>query len=223
MQIFVFSRRIYQHRLVDDALLHANMLLLKINSYTVHYTDDDTTQADVKERKIRLPPADLSAEKMGTKLGLPQGWKATINGKRYSILSPDGRLFRTIKAAMEYMDEAAGDPPWRTGDHEFIGLRVIYTSHHKPSARRTVDVVQEGQVTGWISETDVDRQGAPGYVSEKTGKPAALFHVTFKDDPSHPYARYLLDYIDLEEGELLEMLVEEPPSKRQRVNGESKS
>ena len=189
-------------------------------SYTVHYTDDDSTQADVKERMIRLAPPDLEAEELATALGLPAGWKATMNAKRYTIISPDGQHFRTKKSALDFiatMEDAAGDPPWRTSDHEFIGLRVKYTSQHKPSARRTIDVVQVGQVTGWISETDVDRHGDPGYVNDRIGMPAALFHVIFNDEPGHPYAKYLLHSIDAEEEEVLEMLMDEPPSKKAKI------
>jgi len=180
----------------------------------------------VEERTIRFAPPDTTAEKMAEKLGLPVGWKATMTAKRYTITSPDNQHFRTKKAAMDYVaamnkddDDAAGDPPWRNAEHEFIGLRVRYTSQHKPSARRTVDVIQEGFVTGWISETDLDRQGEPGYVSEKTGLPTALFHVTFKDDPGHPYYKHLLDSIDLEEGEVLEMLLGDPPAKKAKTEG----
>lgn len=185
------------------------ILTEKEHRYTVHYTDDESTQANVEERMIQVAPPDF--EKMATKLGLPQGWKAVMNGKRYTIISPDNQHFRTKKAAMDYLaslDDTVGDPPWRRSGHEFIGMHVTYISQHKTSVRRTIDVVQEGLVTGWISETDLDKQGEPGYVNEVNGMPTALFHITFKNEPQHQYCNYLLDSVDLEEGEVLGMLIQ---------------
>lgn len=160
---------------------------------------------------IRPSPPDFLSEKMATKLGLPPGWKAVMNGKRYTIISPDNQQFSTKKSAMDYLatlDNTAGDPPWRQSGHEFIGMHITFTSQHKTSARRTINVVQEGLVAGWISETDLDQQGEPGYVNEVNGKPTALFHITFKNEPGHPYCKYLLDSVDLEEGEVLGMLIQ---------------
>jgi hypothetical protein len=34
---------------------------------------------------------------------------------------------------------------------------------------------------GWISETDVDSEGNPGFVSSTTDKPAKLFHAVFDE------------------------------------------
>jgi hypothetical protein len=81
---------------------------------------------------------------------------------------------------------------------------------------RSVSIDQIGKVTGWISETDTDRYGEPGYVSEVTNKPASLFHIVFQDAPGHPYMKYLLDFQDMEEGEVLKYLLEEgePPAKK---------
>jgi hypothetical protein len=95
------------------------------------------------------------------------------------------------------------------GGNEYVGRRVLHTVEHKASARRTVKVEQHGTVTGWIGETDVDRAGQPGFVSERTGQPANLYHVRFDEVPYHPYASMLLDGIDLEGHELEQCLVEE--------------
>lgn len=75
-------------------------------------------------------------------------------------------------------------------------------------------VTHEGTVVGWISETDVDSAGDPGFVSDKTGKPARLFHVTFPEDAHHQYASLLIQSQDLEEYEVLDCLIpqEEAPT-----------
>jgi hypothetical protein len=51
------------------------------------------------------------------------------------------------------------------------------------------------------------QDGNPGFVSERTGQPANLFHVVFDDDPNHPYASQLLDTQDMEEYEVLDCLL----------------
>jgi len=98
---------------------------------------------------------------------------------------------------------------------------VIYVQEHKPSSRRTVTIEQVGTVVGWISETDVDRAGEPGFVSERTGEPARLYHVAFEDEPHHPYASLLIQEQDFEEYELLECLLPEdeagPQKKKART------
>jgi len=112
-----------------------------------------------------------------------------------------------------------GDPPWRITDHEFLGRLIRWTQEHAVTARRTIKVEQIGRVVGWISETDVDQAGEPGFVSEKTGQPAKLFHVVFEDEPHmHPYASYLVESQDLEEFEVEQTLIpeDEVPSKKQR-------
>jgi hypothetical protein len=77
-------------------------------------------------------------------------------------------------------------------------------------------------VSGWISEEDKDRKGEPGYICEATGKPVNLFHVVFDDVPGHPYAKEMLDFQDMEEGEVRSILVDEetvePPSKSANQN-----
>ena len=58
-----------------------------------------------------------------------------------------------------------------------------------------------GTVAGWISYKDVDKDGEAGFESERTGKPADLFHVIFDDSST-------LDYQDLEEYEITECLAD---------------
>ena len=95
---------------------------------------------------------------------------------------------------MEVVDE--GDPPWRTNDHPFLSRRVRWTPPednpdlpHEPSI---------GTVVGWISETDVDSEGNPGFESSRTGEPAALFHVMF-DDFEQDFEEWELEEIFLDE------------------------
>lgn len=143
------------------------------------------------------------------------------------MISPTGERFTTKKAAMEFFNELGpqlaeeqdvGDPPWRTEGHEWIGRSVKWTSSHKISSRRTVDIAQEGRITGYIQKTDVDKEGNPGFISEASGEPADLFHVVFPEDKNHPYFSHLLTSQDLEEYEVLENLLEEKeePAKRKR-------
>lgn len=162
---------------------------------------------------------------------------------RLQFYNPENEHFKSKKAALDYLAtlEEADDPPWRTDGHELIGKSVEYVMEHRLSGKRTVEIRQPGTVTGWISEEDTDRHGEPGYVCEDTGKPACLFHVEFKDDPSHPYRNQMIDFQDMEEHEVRNMLVkeekeeleekeeqpekvqeeseetEEPPAKRARV------
>ena len=105
-----------------------------------------------------------------------------------------------------------GDPPWRTTGHDYIGRAVLYSQEHAVSARRKITVEQTGKVVGWISATDVDKAGEPGFVSETTGQPANLFHVEFDDTISpqnHPYPSYLVQSQDLEEFEVEACLIPE--------------
>ena len=55
-----------------------------------------------------------------------------------------------------------------------------------------------GKILGWIADTDVDKVGEPGFVSESTGKPACLFHVKFGSSntiDSQDYEEYELEFI----------------------------
>jgi hypothetical protein len=186
--------------------------------YQVQYGFDNSKQSGVEEELIK--PRDLVKDPSETalELGLGQGWEAVeAGGKRWKITDPEGVSYKSKTAALKAYklvlstekEMEGGDPPWRTVGNEYLGRRVVWTTKHAASARRTVDVDQVGTMTGYISETDVDQSGEPGFVSEKTGKPAKLFHVAFDDEPSHPYASYLVQSQDLEEDELLECMVPE--------------
>ena len=85
------------------------------------------------------------------------------------------------------------DPPWRTDGNNYLGKRVKHTFLD--------GVTGMGTITGWISDTDMDREGNPGFVSEKTNKPACLFHVTM--DSTCAVASQ-----DFEEYELEDILME---------------
>ena len=186
--------------------------------YQVQYGFDNSKQSGVEEELIQ--PRDLvkDPEQTALELGLGPGWEAVESGgKRWKITDPEGVSYKSKAAAVKAYKLAVsteremegGDPPWRTVGNEYLGRRVVWTTKHAASARRTVDVDQVGTLTGYISETDVDQSGEPGFVSERTGKPAKLFHVAFDDEPSHPYASYLVQSQDLEEDELLECMVPE--------------
>ena len=50
----------------------------------------------------------------------------------------------------------------------------------------------------WIADTDVDREGNPGFICSRTGRPARLFHAIFDHFEQ-----------DFEEWELEECFIEE--------------
>jgi len=207
--------------------------------YTVHYTEEDSTQKNISQDLIRPAPQKRKKRKLeeeqdgeeqadqatqdemndvdlatAQSIGLPEGWTArNEGGRKWDIRGPDGSKYRSKKAALDYIkyhlqkEELEGDPPWRKTDHKYLGNRIKWSHKVKYSGRRYVDISQIGTVVGWISDTDVDKNGDPGFVSEKTGEPAELFNVKFDDDPNHPYANHLLDEQDLEEYELLDCLL----------------
>jgi hypothetical protein len=195
--------------------------------YQVQYVQDHSKQTGVDERLIR-PRQDLNhdAFALAKQQGFGEGWQATANGKRWKIIAPDGTVYTSKKAALEAFHEVdstpaveEGDPPWRTTQHEYLGRSILWTTTHNISARRNISVDQVGKVVGWIAETDVDKAGLPGFVSERTKEPARLFHIKFPDDHSHPYASYLVSSQDLEEHELEGCLIPEdelPPTKKAR-------
>lgn len=102
----------------------------------------------------------------------------------------------------EFWEETEGDdPPWRITGHEFIGKKIV------------VDSDIDGLIVGWIAETDMDKHGQPGYVSETDGKPAALFHVQFDNNGT-------VETQDFEEYEILNFLLQGKKSSR---NGSDES
>ena len=204
--------------------------------YAVQYSADQSKQSGVAEEWIRpRPEVAVDATQPAQALGLGPGWTARSSGRhRWTITSPDGIVFTSKKqalaayahsitstggpyaAAATATATAPGDPPWRTTGNVYLGRKVFWTSLHHASARRTVSIDQIGTVVGWISETDVDAAGQPGFRSEQSGQPARLYHVVFADDPNHPYAYHLLQCQDLEEEELLEALIPLPDDQPSR-------
>jgi hypothetical protein len=171
---------------------------------------------------------DAEGLHLAAEMGLPEGWTASVKPKsRFLFISPDGKKRFTSKRAVfsflgeepsvnkrkmgkenasvnddddddedaEIEDQVEGDdPPWRTDGHNYLQRRVKYEIPEGESFL--------GTVTGWISADDKDSAGNPGFISERDGKPAALFHVTF--DLNSTIASQ-----DLEEFELLSCLLEE--------------
>ena len=95
---------------------------------------------------------------------------------------------KKVKEDEFWEEEEGDDPPWRITGHEFIGKKIDVDSNI-------------GLIVGWIAETDVDKNGQPGYVSESDGKPAALFHVQFETNS-------VLETQDFEEFEGLNYLLQ---------------
>jgi hypothetical protein len=195
-------------------------------TYQVYYAADGSKQTGVEERFIRHRLTEKDPAATAAELGLPAGWRAWSAGHhKYKVQGPDGQTYKSKRAALEAVAAASareeGDPPWRTTGSEYLGRRILWKTEYKASARRSVTLEQLGEVVGWISETDVDSAGEPGFVSEATGRPAVLYHIKFQDEPHHPYATQLLDQLDVEEYELLECLLpeeeDEPTKKKART------
>lgn len=189
--------------------------------YQVYYPSDGSKQTGVEEEKIR-PTVTKDPHILAASIGLDESWQAITDGHgKWKIISPAGTVYPSKRAALE--DFAKGtkksssqsdqiqpedDPPWRTTGHEYLGRQIKWSIEHKVTSRRVISVDQFGVVEGWISERDVDSAGNPGFLSEKTGSPAALFHVVFYDDPNmHAYGSIFVESVDLEEYELVERLV----------------
>jgi len=206
--------------------------------YTVYYPHDDTEQKLVCEEDIELMD---DPTKVAEDLGL-SGWQAKLTGKKWKFTSPDGKTFTSKTAALKHKKKVArgkageeqeesncpdlseGDPPWRTTGHEYLGRRVKMSIQHQKSATRTVTVDQYGTVVGWIADTDVDTNGEPGFVSERTGNPANLFSVVFDDEPNHPYLSLLVQSQDLEEYELKRVFLppqDTPPKKKFKLKSDA--
>jgi len=139
------------------------------------------------KKKVEYTAEQLRAAK---DMGLPRGWAVVKEGDFSSIMKdPEGKKYKTQKAAfaaagMETQTTTSGrkrkaaeeeevvvdegDPPWRTEGHEYLLRQVQWSG-------------ATGIVTGWISETDVDSNGEPGFVCSETGKPARLYHAVFDE------------------------------------------
>lgn len=147
--------------------------------YSVVYHGDNATQDEIAEEDIR-PGEDPS--ELAVFLGFDATWSATRQGSRFSIVSPDGYIFPSKKAALKHFRnlkngrdgsgsskkrkasekkeaEDAGDPPWRRGGNDLIGRKVKWTFQHKASARRQITIEQVGLIEGYIDESDTDRVG----------------------------------------------------------------
>jgi len=167
----------------------------------------------LKMLHVPMPPLDCEEDTdacLAQSWGLPGGWKAyKAANQHYRITSPKGKRYRsklqvlnmfglesnTKNAKNDYVRSAMeeeGDPPWRREEHEYFERIVRYN---------TGDEVQEGKVTGWLDSRDLDSEGNPAFVSERTGKPATLFHVNF--------AKGDVLFVDLEEYELMECLLKD--------------
>jgi hypothetical protein len=162
---------------------------------------------------------------------------------RLKITSPTGEVYASKKRALDAFhgtgksapakeSAAAGsnvvvagnrysipdrDPPWRTTGHPYLGRRIVYTTEHAVTSRRTVVVDQVGFVTAWLADTDVTRRGQPAFVSSRNNnQPANLYFVTFPEDANNQYANRLIPSTELEEHDLLECFVPEPASKARK-------
>lgn len=184
--------------------------------------------SSAKKQKKVAATASPNKFELAEEMGLPEGWSVTVAPKsRFTFCSPNGKKFyskkavfthlgkdespkkgrtkssagkktksqlkKNVKAAFEALVEE-GDPSWRTDGHKFLGKRIQYEVSDGYSAF--------GTVTGWISKDDKDKEGEAGFISETSGKPAALFHVTF--DTNSRIASQ-----DLEEYEVVECLVDD--------------
>ena len=153
-------------------------------------------------------------------LGFPIGWTARLkSNNRYDIRSPnDSHKFKTKRAAFDFLEENPhlvteeksyvqkdnplkaeaddGDPPWRREGHKYIGKTIKYAHQMNSSKKKSSKVTylhHHGTITGWLSETDVDSEGNPAFLSERNGKPAQLFHISFSPETNNG-----LLFVDLE-------------------------
>jgi hypothetical protein len=201
-----------------DAVIARRTKTLHSFKYQVQYTDHGASKQTVEEEALRYPPHVQDPKLTASKLGFGDGWSATVTaGTRYKIKSPDGTVYTSKKKAWEAYQEtlqqttttSVGDPPWRTTGSDYLGRTIEWKATHAISSRRLVEVVQRGTVVGWIRETDVDKAGQPGFVSEASGEPARLYHVVFDAEPNHPYPSLQAQSQDLEEYELQACLLPE--------------
>lgn len=176
-----------------------------------------TSASAKKKRKTKAKEEyipDVEGLHVAAEMGLPEGWTAFAKSKsRFTFLSPDGTERFTSKTAVfdhidnlidttsqevpiasESLPAEGEDPPWRTDGHKFLQKRV--------NCQNSAGGMDEGTITGWISAEDLDKDGNPGFISERDGIPAALFHVTFHSGTN-------VASQDLEEFELIDVLVDE--------------
>ncbi|KAL7504745.1 hypothetical protein ACHAXN_002322 [Cyclotella atomus] len=114
-----------------------------------------------------------------------------------------------ILAGEKVIDE--GDPPWRTTGHVLLGRSAMLP-------RKKI----MGKVVGWISETDVDSKGNPGFVSTKTGQPACLFHVATDDcEYEQDFEQFELERILIDEKEVENDIDEEAAADNDFVEKDS--
>lgn len=205
----------------------------KQNGIPEEFIRPDTTTTPITPKD----EDDPSHHQMAVDMGLGPDWKAIPLPNRrggWKIVDPQGQVYSRKKAALDayrgpmsisakgkkikngvvVVVDDAGDPPWRLDGHEYLGRTVSWSRSLAVTARRTITVEQIGRVAAWISDTDVDRAGRPGFVSDVTGQPAKLFRVVFDSEPHfHPYPQHLVLSQDLEESELLPCLVTDDPPK----------
>ena len=163
-----------------------------------HYTEFSYPRAESMKAGALPEELDFAEE-----LGFPAGWSARENkNSNYLIYGPKKErrftskreayafaglkvppLDRTPKQQTE--EEEEEDPPWRLSGHKFIGRKVEIPSDDGSSL--------VGTIVGWIADTDVDKDGEPGFVSEETGQPACLFSVYYGDGTSQDFEEHELE------------------------------
>ena len=176
--------------------------------YDVHYKVDDAMQPNVREDKIRATkktqkkkratpkkkPGRKRAAESNTDMETPKPKKkrGRPSGSKNKKKSPEET--NPMSQIDFSLDE--GDPPWRTTGHDYLLREIMWTPPSEEGGEDNIPV--SGTVVAFIADTDVDSEGNPGFISEKTGKPANLFHVIFDEFDQ-----------DFEEWEIEECFVEE--------------
>ena len=176
--------------------------------YDVHYKVDDAMQPNVREDKIRATkktqkkkratpkkkPGRKRAAESNTDMVTPKPKKkrGRPSGSKNKKKSPEET--NPMSQIDFSLDE--GDPPWRTTGHDYLLREIMWTPPSEEGGEDNIPV--SGTVVAFIADTDVDSEGNPGFISEKTGKPANLFHVIFDEFDQ-----------DFEEWEIEECFVEE--------------
>lgn len=189
--------------------------ILKSNRFTVQYTNDESTQTNVCLERIRELPSNKNKKnkKNHTKkrkaaeiddddedeLDLHETASSPTKSKSKNTpkkAKPKSKSPSKKSKGNNPMPIEEGDPPWRTNGHAYLGKRIEY---HFPDG-----VIGKGICTGWIAAKDVDKDGQPGFVSERTNKPACLFHVTMDEDcqvESQDFEGYEMEEIFIDDTE----------------------